>query len=113
MDLLISTLISLLVREGYAWLPKVSQWLIERAVRRLPVDLQERWREEWKADSDALPNSGVKLAHALGLRRAANRIKVGTENAKLEASKRATARLSDLGIGFIHSVPSRDGWPFS
>ena len=52
---------------------KVSEWLLERAIRRLCPENQERYREEWKADLDAKPNSLIKLLWALGCYRVADR----------------------------------------
>jgi nitrate reductase assembly molybdenum cofactor insertion protein NarJ len=65
MELLIPIVVGILVYEAYAWLPKISEWLIERAVYRLPAEDQDRCREEWKANLDTLPNTVVKLLHAL------------------------------------------------
>ena len=57
MELVISVVIGLLIVEVYAWLPKISEWLIERAVQRLRSEDQDRCREEWKAGLDAFPNT--------------------------------------------------------
>jgi hypothetical protein len=74
MELVISVVIGILVVEAYAWLPKISEWLIERAVQRLRSEDQDRCREEWKAGLDALPNTVIRLVHALSYLGAANRI---------------------------------------
>jgi hypothetical protein len=74
MELVISVVIVILVVEAYAWLPKISEWLIERAVQRLRSEDQDRCREEWKAGLDALPNTVIQLVHALSYLGAANRI---------------------------------------
>ena len=64
MGLMLSILAGLLIYEAYAWLPNLSNWLIEWAVRRLPHDDQERYREEWRANLRDVPNSMAKLIHA-------------------------------------------------
>lgn len=65
MEYLISVVIGFVMYEAYAWLPKISEWLIEQAVCRLPAEQQDRCREEWLANLNTLPNSVVRLLHAL------------------------------------------------
>src|SRR2546430_16178812 len=65
MELLISILIGILTIEAYAWLPQLSHWLIDRAVERLRKEDQVRCREEWRAGLATLPNTIVRLAHAI------------------------------------------------
>jgi hypothetical protein len=74
MELLITALVGLGIMEVYAWLPRLSLWLVDRAVSKLPSDDQERCREEWKAALEALPNTAVRLTHALSFHWAALRI---------------------------------------
>jgi hypothetical protein len=64
MEIIISILIGVLIMEGYAWLDAVSKWLLERAVRQISPEDQDRCREEWRADLDAMPNTVVKLIYA-------------------------------------------------
>ena len=82
MELIISIVIAFLVVEVYAWLPKISARLLERAVCRLRAEDQERCREEWKAGLNDLPNTIAQLVHALSYSRAADRI-----NADIYATK--------------------------
>jgi oligoendopeptidase F len=74
MERVISVVITILVAEAYAWLPKSLEWLNERAVLRLRREDQDRCREEWKADLDALPNTLIKLVYALSNLGAAQKI---------------------------------------
>jgi hypothetical protein len=74
MELVISVVLAILVVEAYAWLPKISEWLTERAVLRLRSEDQDRCREEWKAGLDALPNTVIRLVHALSYLGAAQKI---------------------------------------
>ncbi len=67
MELVISVVIGILIVEAYVWLPKISEWLIERAVQCLRSEDQDRCREEWKAGLDALPNTVIKLVHAFSI----------------------------------------------
>lgn len=64
MELLISIIIGLVTVELYAWLPKLVDSLLERAVCALPESDQERCREEWKANLAALPNTLLRAIHA-------------------------------------------------
>lgn len=74
MELVISVVIAILIVEVYAWLPKISEWLVELAVQRLRSEDQDRCREEWKAGLNELPNSFFKFVHALSNFGAADRI---------------------------------------
>jgi hypothetical protein len=78
MELLISILVSIfvgfLIMEAYAWGPRISEWLVERAVRRLHTEDQESCRAEWRADLACLPNSAVQLIWAFDCLRAATQI---------------------------------------
>jgi hypothetical protein len=64
-DILIAFIASLLRAEFYAWMPRLSKWLIEREISRLVPELQDRYREEWKAFLFDMPNSVTKVVHAL------------------------------------------------
>jgi len=65
MESLIAILIGVLVMEGYAWLDAFAKWLLERAVKRINAEDQDRCREEWNADLNSMPNSVWKLMYAL------------------------------------------------
>lgn len=82
MELVITIAIGVFLMEAYAWLPKISKWLVERAVCRVCAEDQERRREEWNADLDALPNSLAKLVHAVSNCGAAHRINTDIFEAK-------------------------------
>jgi hypothetical protein len=85
MELLISIALGVLLVEAYAWVPQISEWLIERFVSQLLAkEDQARCREEWKASLDALPNSLAKLLHALSFVFAPERINADSVEAKLE-----------------------------
>jgi hypothetical protein len=73
-ELMISVVIGILIVEAYAWLPKLSEWLIDRAVQPLRSEDQNRCREEWMAGLAALPNTLIRLVHALSYIGAAHKI---------------------------------------
>ncbi len=47
------------VAEAFGWLPWLSARIIKRAARLLPAGERDRWREEWLAELEALPVSGI------------------------------------------------------
>jgi hypothetical protein len=71
---LLAALASQLAFEFRDWTPRWTELLIERAVRRLPADLQDRMSEEWREFVSAAPGHIAKLKRALGLGWAAKRI---------------------------------------
>jgi hypothetical protein len=74
MELLISGLVSVVIMEAYAWLPRLSLRLLDRAVKRLRKRDQDRCRQEWIVGLEALPNTFAKLFHAIRFVRAARKI---------------------------------------
>jgi hypothetical protein len=74
MELVTALLLPILLVELYTWLPAISEWVLEFNVRRLCVENREQFREEWKANLDAFPNTIVKLIHALSYTVAASKI---------------------------------------
>ena len=88
MELVTSLIVGALLIEAYAWLPKITEWLLEQAVGQLPVEDQERCRDEWKAGLDDFPNTIVKLVHALSFQGAAIRISADILEAKIEETDR-------------------------
>lgn len=65
---------SQLALEFREWTPRWTEMLINRAVRRLPPELQERMSEEWREFVADAPGHLVKLKRALGLSSAATRV---------------------------------------
>jgi hypothetical protein len=64
---LLAALASQMASEFRDWTPRWTEWLIDRAVRRLPADLQERMAEEWREFVSDAPGHIAKLKRALGL----------------------------------------------
>jgi hypothetical protein len=95
-ELIDSLLIALVVVELYAWLPRISEWLLDLAVRRIRTEEKERCREEWKAQLDSLPNTLVRLVHALSLTAAASQIDAEFCEEKLVRLKERLSHTLDL-----------------
>jgi hypothetical protein len=74
MELVTALLLPILLIELYTWLPTISEWVLELNVRRLCVEDQEQFREDWKANLNEYPNTMVKLVHALSSTIATTRI---------------------------------------
>jgi hypothetical protein len=67
MELLITFLLGLAVVESYAWLPQICRLIVELAIKLLPSEHRERWREEFHESQSALPQSAWKLVEAISL----------------------------------------------
>ena len=65
--ILVATFSRLLADDVKAWVPRLADYLIRLAVRRLPVDQRERLAEEWAADVADTPGDLAKLVFACGL----------------------------------------------
>jgi lipopolysaccharide/colanic/teichoic acid biosynthesis glycosyltransferase len=55
----VTTMVTLLVTEGYGWLPWLAARAITWATRLLPEEHRERYEEEWLGELEALPTKGV------------------------------------------------------
>ena len=68
MEILISTLISIVIgvglMEAYAWLDPLAKWLVRRAGQQLPEENREEFTEQFLADVNAMPNSVAKVVFA-------------------------------------------------
>lgn len=71
MSLFLGVMAKLLGNEIEAWIPVVSERIIEGAIRKLPENQQERLREEWRAHLEECPGHFAKLWHAIGCLRGA------------------------------------------
>ena len=64
----------LLADEAKAWMPRQIEWLVEAAVRRLPIAERDRYWSEWWGHIEQLPGDISKLATAAGYVLAAGRM---------------------------------------
>jgi hypothetical protein len=74
MELVISILVGVFIMEGYAWMPNFSNWLLKQAVCRVHAEERERFREEWSAALNDLPNTMYRFGHALSIYFSVDRI---------------------------------------
>lgn len=54
-SILVAAFSRLLADEGKAWLPHLTEYLVQRAVSRAPLEQQERFAEEWRAHLNEIP----------------------------------------------------------
>ncbi len=66
-----------------AWTPRLTEWLIHRAVARLSEDRRDRLSEEWRSHVDEVPGTFGKLIVALGYSRAARALAPASSRPKL------------------------------
>lgn len=69
--ILISVVSKLLADDFKAWSPRIVDWLIRRAVNKLPEDHRERLDEEWRSHINDTPGDLWKPIAACGFLRAA------------------------------------------
>jgi hypothetical protein len=104
MELVTALLLPILLIELYTWLPVISEWVLEVNVRRLCVEDREQFREDWKANLDAFPNTLVKLIHALSYTAAASRINKEFYEDKLYEISQHLKSLSDTHHLTVHHL---------
>ncbi len=66
----------LLADEFKAWTPWLTRRLIDRSALKLPLELQERYREEWSSHVEEVPGQVGKLLVAAGFLTAARGIRL-------------------------------------
>jgi exopolysaccharide biosynthesis polyprenyl glycosylphosphotransferase len=70
-----TAIVNLVVAELAGWLPWVAERIIRWAVHALPAEVQARYEDEWLAELDVLPGSGISaVLFALRLRINARRV---------------------------------------
>jgi hypothetical protein len=88
-----------LTNELKSWTPWVVDRLRKRAVRKLPMALQERYEEEWRSFLAEIPGEIGPILYAFDLQRAAAKIRL---EARLEAASQRFIRI----LRFIRTAPT-------
>lgn len=83
------------------WTPTATSWLVDRAVRRLPADKQERFREEWLAHLADVPGQVWKWRIAAGYLLAARRMAPRPRHESVHEPV-LVARIMALGMALIN-----------
>jgi hypothetical protein len=85
---------NVIASEVFAWMPRWAERLLQRALRKLPVSLQERMREEWLRELQHIPGNVWKLKFAASLAlRGGSRIAANGSTIEKRASLPAYWRL--------------------
>jgi hypothetical protein len=68
--------VNLIASELFAWGPRLSEWLMRRAVTRLAPEMQERMQEEWAGHLQTIPPGLWRIVAAAGFYLATRQINV-------------------------------------
>jgi hypothetical protein len=68
--------VNLIASELFAWGPRLSEWLMRCAVRRLAPEMQDRMREEWAGHLQTIPPGLWRIVAAAGFYLATHQINV-------------------------------------
>jgi hypothetical protein len=68
--------VNLIASELFAWGPRLSEWLMRRAVRRLAPEMQERMHQEWAGLLQTIPPGLWRIVEAAGFSLATRQINV-------------------------------------
>lgn len=100
---------SVLSTEFKAWAPRLSETMLRRAVRQLPSNMRERYKEQWSADLAEIPGYLSKLLFAADLNRAGMHIRRDTDRHSGEAEGKSVdlASAPVEAIVEIQSAPTR------
>ena len=83
--------VNLIASELFAWGPRLSEWLMRRAVRRLAPEMQERMHQEWAGLLQTIPPGLWRIVAAAGFYLATPQINVALrvreQEEKLEDKK--------------------------
>jgi hypothetical protein len=104
-SIVVAIFVAVLTTETYAWLPKISKLILDLAVRRLDPKDQERYLTEWNANLEDLPNTLLKLVHAISHYVAADRIKVEILDARWNSRYSTIAMFPDIYQDTIEALP--------
>jgi hypothetical protein len=66
--------VNLIASELFAWGPRLSEWLLRRAVRRLAPEMQERMHHEWAGLLQTIPPGLWRIVEAAGFSLATRQI---------------------------------------
>jgi hypothetical protein len=89
--------INLIASELFAWGPRLSECLMQCAVRRLAPEMQERMQEEWSGHLQTIPPGLWRIVAAAGFYLATHEINVALrirERARRQPTRRAVVMFS-------------------
>src|SRR4051794_39607551 len=71
--------LNLIASELFAWGPRLSEWLMQRAVRRLAPAIRERMHEEWSGHLQSIPAGFWRIIAAVGFMLATSQINIALQ----------------------------------
>ncbi len=57
--ILVGLLVAILADELLGWIPWLAKVLLKHNARRLPIELQERYKEEWLSHLNDIPGRAI------------------------------------------------------
>jgi exopolysaccharide production protein ExoY len=82
------------------WGPKIASLMLDRAVRSLPRDRRDRYREEWAAHIDSMPTAFSKLLTGFGISFAAIHMRITLLDRQQVAKFSGNVAMRSMDIGF-------------
>jgi hypothetical protein len=95
--------INLIASELFAWGPRLSDWLMRRAVRRLAPEMQERMQEEWAGHLQTIPLGLWRVVAAAGFYLATRQINVALRVRERQQNPEEKT-LQEKASGNIHVI---------
>lgn len=109
-SIIIMILTKLFGEEIVAWLPALSNWLLEQAISRLPIEARLRYSEEWESHLAEIPGKISKVLCAMGLLFAARGIHKIISPARelpIETPSGLVQEISASSLGLLPEPESR------
>lgn len=100
-SLIVGIVGNLIASEIYDRSPRLANWLIGRAIERLPEHQRPRYREEWSAHLDECPGKLGKIWHAIGCSFSASAVAKELCVEAPKAAQKNEFRLGSVGLVLV------------
>lgn len=98
----LAVIAKLLADEAKDWIPWLTKWIKEKAVRRLPIEVRDRYAEEWESDLLDIPGNISRLVRSIGFIRAAWAIATAFRKNRSRSTRSKWMRRVDVvGASFV------------
>lgn len=91
--------INLIASELFAWGPRLSEWLMRRAVRRVAPQMRDRMQEEWAGHLQTIPPGLWRIVAAIGFCLATRQINVAVRVRKQRKKAKSKVEGITLTVG--------------
>lgn len=92
-----------LADEFKAWTPRITEWLVVRAVKRLPSSERDRYLEEWQSHINEIPGEVGKIIVGLQLLPAARKM---SSSMRKQAKEDNASDLTSAALAFSFATLS-------